>query len=116
MTLYLRDDLARAWDGLDPFEQAARQRGDVFRAREGRRTLRFEAGGRHYFLKYHAGIGWQEIVKNLSQAKLPILGPCPRCAPFAPWKTPAWPPSASPATASAVATRPGANRSWSPMS
>lgn len=74
MTLYLRDDLARAWDGLDPFEQAARQRGDVFRAREGRRTLRFEAGGRHYFLKYHAGIGWKEIVKNLSQAKLPILG------------------------------------------
>lgn len=76
MTLYLRDDLAGVWGGKerDPFEQAARQQGQVFRAREGRRTLQFEAGGRSYFLKYHAGIGWGEIFKNLTQAKWPILG------------------------------------------
>ncbi|MCH2558823.1 MAG: lipopolysaccharide core heptose(I) kinase RfaP [Alcanivorax sp.] len=74
MTLYLRDDLARAWQGLDPLEQAARQDGDVFRAREGRRTLRFIADGRHYFLKYHGGVGWKEIIKNLTQGKLPVLG------------------------------------------
>ncbi|MBM7335391.1 MAG: lipopolysaccharide core heptose(I) kinase RfaP [Alcanivorax sp.] len=74
MTLYLREDLARAWRGLDPLEQAARQDGDVFRAREGRRTLRFIAEGRHYFLKYHGGVGWKEIIKNLTQGKLPVLG------------------------------------------
>ena len=74
MTLYLRDDLAEAWRGEDPFEQAARQQGEVFREREGRRTLRFQTGRGHYFLKYHGGIGWGEILKNLTQAKLPILG------------------------------------------
>ncbi|ARB44517.1 lipopolysaccharide core heptose(I) kinase RfaP [Alloalcanivorax xenomutans] len=74
MTLFLRDDLATAWHGDDPFERAAHQEGLVFRAREGRRTLRFEAGGKPYFLKYHAGIGWGEVVKNLTQAKWPILG------------------------------------------
>lgn len=74
MTLYLRDDLARIWNGPDPFAQAREQQGTVFRAREGRRTLRFRAGGASYFLKYHAGIGWNEIVKNLTQAKWPILG------------------------------------------
>ncbi|MCK0153645.1 lipopolysaccharide core heptose(I) kinase RfaP [Alcanivorax sp. S6407] len=74
MQLFLRDDLAAAWQGKDPFEQASRQQGDIFREREGRRTLRFQAGSRSYFLKYHAGIGWREIIKNLTQAKLPVIG------------------------------------------
>jgi len=72
--LFLRDDLAAVWHGRDPFAQAASQPGEVYRAREGRRTLRFEAAGHPYFLKYHGGIGWREIVKNLSQAKAPVLG------------------------------------------
>ena len=69
--LFLRDDLAAAWRGREPFAQAATQPGEVYRAREGRRTLRFEAAGRSYFLKYHGGIGWREIIKNLTQAKAP---------------------------------------------
>ena len=48
--LFLRDDLAAAWRGREPFAQAATQPGEVYRAREGRRTLRFEAAGRSYFL------------------------------------------------------------------
>ena len=47
---------------------------NVYRSREGRKTLRFEAGGRSYFLKLHLGIGWGEILKNLLQARLPVLG------------------------------------------
>ena len=75
MRLFMREDLAAAWSGSDdPFEQARRQDGELYRAREGRRTLRFEAGGRSYFLKYHAGIGWQEIIKNLLQVKMPVFG------------------------------------------
>ena len=74
MQLFLRDDLASAWEGKDPFEQAACQQGDIFREREGRRTLRFHVGETSYFLKYHGGIGWREIIKNLTQAKLPVLG------------------------------------------
>tara|TARA_R110002073_G_scaffold84612_4_gene201715 strand:- start:21156 stop:22058 length:903 start_codon:yes stop_codon:yes gene_type:complete len=93
MTLYLRDDLAEMWKGRDPFLAAAEQTGEIFREREGRRTLRFGSkdcgdsplnhlsGGlaasdsdASYFLKYHGGIGWGEILKNLSQAKWPIIG------------------------------------------
>ncbi|MGB1465301.1 MAG: lipopolysaccharide kinase InaA family protein, partial [Alcanivorax nanhaiticus] len=72
MKLFLRDDIAALWGNDDPFVRAAEQEGEVFRAREGRRTLRFHGNGRSYFLKYHAGIGWKEIFKNLTQAKLPV--------------------------------------------
>lgn len=74
MKLFLRDDLAQCWRDEDPFECAARQHGVVYRAREGRRTLQFELNDHSYFLKYHGGIGWSEIIKNLSQGKWPILG------------------------------------------
>lgn len=74
MKLFLRDDFARYWEGRDPFDCVAGLTGEVFRAREGRRTLRFRLGGREYFLKHHRGIGWKEIVKNLSQLKSPVLG------------------------------------------
>lgn len=73
MTLFLREDMAAFWPQECAFEQAASQEGEVFRAREGRRTLRFVANGKSYFLKYHAGIGWKEILKNLLQAKAPVL-------------------------------------------
>ncbi|MEE3319145.1 MAG: lipopolysaccharide core heptose(I) kinase RfaP [Pseudomonadota bacterium] len=72
--LFLREDIAALWGERDPFACAAEQDGDIFRAREGRRTLRFHGNGRSYFLKYHGGIGWKEIFKNLTQAKLPVLG------------------------------------------
>lgn len=75
MRLFLRDDLSRAWaDVDDPFEAARLQGGEVFRSREGRRTLRFHSGEQSYFLKYHAGVGWREIIKNLLQMKIPVLG------------------------------------------
>lgn len=48
--------------------------GDVYRDKEGRKTLRFVRGGRSYFLKLHRGIGWREICKNLLQLRLPVLG------------------------------------------
>lgn len=73
MTLFLRDDLARAWPVTQAFEQARLQDGEIFRAREGRRTLRFTLNDKSYFLKYHAGIGWKEIIKNLLQGKLPVM-------------------------------------------
>lgn len=74
MKLFLRNDIDALWGDAAPFEQAAAQQGEVFRAREGRRTLRFNSDSASYFLKYHAGIGWKEIFKNLTQGKLPVLG------------------------------------------
>ena len=47
---------------------------DVYRHREGRKTLRLELDGRGFFLKSHRGVGWREIVKNLLQLRLPVLG------------------------------------------
>lgn len=71
--LHLRDDLARAWRG-DPFLHAQQQGGEIFRDKEGRRTLRFAIDGHGYFLKLHQGVGWGEVVKNLVQGRLPVIG------------------------------------------
>jgi heptose I phosphotransferase len=46
----------------------------VYRNQEGRKTLRIELDGRPFFLKSHRGVGWGEIVKNLLQGRLPIVG------------------------------------------
>jgi len=72
--LELRDELQEAWAGRDAFDEAASTRGTVYRQMDGRRTLRFQLRGRHYFLKYHAGVGWREVLKNLVQLKRPVLG------------------------------------------
>lgn len=80
MKLWLRDDLARLWLSpdagmdLDPFVAAQRQQGQIYRDKEGRRTLRFEGARRGYFLKLHQGVGWREIIKNLVQLRLPVVG------------------------------------------
>lgn len=47
---------------------------DVYRNKEGRKTLRFKRDDHSYFLKLHLGIGWSEIIKNLLQLRLPVLG------------------------------------------
>ncbi len=72
MTLYLRDDFQRAWP--DPFAAVQRVQGEVYRDKEGRTTQRFLFEGKPYFLKLHRGVGWAEIIKNLAQLRLPILG------------------------------------------
>lgn len=58
----------------DPFDYILQLEGDVYRDVARRRTLRFELGGKRYFLKAHYGVGWKEIFKNLLQLKLPVLG------------------------------------------
>lgn len=72
--LYLREDLAAAWSGADPFERVAHLEGTVYRAVANRRTLRFEAAGRAYFAKIHGGVGWREIFKNLLTLRTPVTG------------------------------------------
>ncbi len=70
---YLRQDLALAWADKPVFDLLAAMDGEVFRDKEGRRTLRFELNGHSYFLKYHQGVGWLEIFKNLLQFRWPII-------------------------------------------
>jgi heptose I phosphotransferase len=81
---YVREDLAVAggvidanapalldWAATVAAEAAPAQ---IYRNKEGRKTLRFQLGQRSYFLKLHSGVGWAEIFKNLLQGRLPVLG------------------------------------------
>ena len=74
---FLAEPFAVLWAGKDPFVEARSIQGQVYRSKEGRRTLRFEHDGKGYFLKLHEGVGWREIVKNLVQLRLPVLGAAP---------------------------------------
>ena len=48
--------------------------GEDFKRIQNRRTFRIEREGRGFFIKYHRGVGWREIFKNLFTLKLPVLG------------------------------------------
>ena len=79
--LYLREDLQTALGAnpchRDVFEALWQLPGKVYRRTASRRTLRWEAGGRAYFVKLHDGVGWLEILKNLAVLKLPIVSARP---------------------------------------
>lgn len=68
----LADELQDRFGGADAFRQVMELDGEIYRAKEGRRTLMFRHCGKEYFAKIHAGIGWREIWKNLSQFRLPV--------------------------------------------
>lgn len=71
--IYLNPDFQALWSGKDPFAEAFRLEGEVFRSVKSRRTFRFELNGKGYFAKVHRGTGWREIFKNLLQFKQPVL-------------------------------------------
>lgn len=77
--IWLEEPFKSAWANKDAFLQAqlvseGASRENLYRHKEGRRTVRFEQDGRSYFLKHHRGIGWKEIFKNILQFRLPVLG------------------------------------------
>ena len=71
--LYFNDVFRKAWD-KDPFASAFAVTGEVFRDVKNRRTMRFRMDGKSYFIKLHGPVGWGEILKNLVQFKLPVIG------------------------------------------
>ncbi|MBN1360817.1 MAG: lipopolysaccharide core heptose(I) kinase RfaP [Sedimentisphaerales bacterium] len=71
--IFLSNTFRRLWQGKDPFTEVERLEGQVYRHVKSRKTIRFSVNGQTYFAKIHRGIGWSEIVKDLSQLKLPIL-------------------------------------------
>lgn len=72
--MLLRADLENFFSGDKAFDAIMALEGEVFRSLGGRRTLRFTRGDKNYFAKLHYGVGWKEILKNLFQLHLPILG------------------------------------------
>lgn len=70
----LHEPFVTLWAHSDPFFEVQKLNGEVYRALETRRTLRFEIAGKSYFLKYHYGTTLKEVVKNLVSLRLPVLG------------------------------------------
>ena len=70
----LPDDWTKHFEGRDIFEQIFALKGEIYREQSGRKTLRFPFQGKHYFAKIHGGIGFKEMIKNLLQFRLPVLG------------------------------------------
>ncbi len=74
MQLELSEPFAQQWQNKDPFIEAEELQGDIFRALEARKTLRFSLLEQSYFIKIHRGVGWFEIIENLIRLRLPVLG------------------------------------------
>jgi len=73
-TVIVRDELSDEWTGQDVFTLMENMQGKIAREMKDRQTLRFEINGRGYYRKWHRGVGWREIFKNLLQLRLPVLG------------------------------------------
>lgn len=71
---YLRKKFADALGNKVRFSDLMSISGDVYREAPGRRTVKFEVNGKYYFIKTHTGVGWQEIFKNLSYLRAPVVG------------------------------------------
>lgn len=57
----------------DVFDGVMRLQGKVYRDVPGRKTIRVELGGQSCFVKQHFGVGWAELLKNLTSFRLPIF-------------------------------------------
>lgn len=70
--LHMPAALNRLFPG-DAFEQVMRLDGKIFRDVPGRKTIQVELGGQSMFVKQHFGVGWGEVLKNLSSLRLPVF-------------------------------------------
>ncbi|MGH1426578.1 MAG: lipopolysaccharide core heptose(I) kinase RfaP [Arenicella sp.] len=71
---YLRQYFADSLKKNVQFSDLMAMDGEVYREAPGRRTVKFERGGKSYFIKTHTGVGWQEILKNLLYLRAPVVG------------------------------------------
>ena len=71
---YIAADLATSFSDDKLIDELTGIDGETYRDVKGRRTFRFFLNGKAYFAKVHLGVGWGEIIKNLLQLRLPVLG------------------------------------------
>ncbi len=72
--LVLEEPFRTLWKDKDPFEEVEKISGDVKRAVETRRTMRFQVDGKSYYLKLHHGTKIKEVMKSLIRLRAPVLG------------------------------------------
>jgi UDP-glucose:(heptosyl)LPS alpha-1,3-glucosyltransferase len=70
----LCDELVNACDTTTLFAHMENLQGDVARELPDRQTLKFFINDLGYYRKWHRGVGWGEIIKNLVRGRPPILG------------------------------------------
>lgn len=69
----LRGAFSEAWRLDEAFEKASNVDGHIVRAIANRVTRRFELDGNGYYCKWHNGVGWGEILKNLIRLRMPVI-------------------------------------------
>ena len=72
--LFVHPSLATLLKADDLFRQIDSLPGESYREVKTRRTFRIKLADNYYFAKVHYGVGWWEIIKNLLQLRLPVLG------------------------------------------
>jgi len=75
MSIKVTKKFKSAWGEEAPsFDDLMTLDGEMYRQVARRKTFKFKLKNKDYFAKIHKGVGWGEVVKNLLQGRLPILG------------------------------------------
>ena len=72
--IYLSDDLVPHYERPLDIQNIMQTNGEVIREAPGRQTVLFAHENKNYYIKSHTGVGWREILKNLSYLKKPVIG------------------------------------------
>ena len=71
--IYVRDDLKPFFAAEKSVADFLKIDGEVFKQFPHRRTLKFERGGKEFFIKSHWNFGWREIIRKLLSLQLPVV-------------------------------------------
>lgn len=70
--IVLPEEWKEYWDiEKQGFQRLFSADGPVYSENIGRRTVRFKFGDEYYFGKFHTGVGWKKIIKNILQFRRP---------------------------------------------
>lgn len=72
--LILKEPFQTLWKNKDAFTEVEAIQGKIARAKETRKTLRFEVNEQGFYLKLHHGTSLRIAINNLLRLRLPVLG------------------------------------------
>ncbi len=72
--LEIPDSWRQGWLKDEPLSKIFALEGEIYRHKDGRRTLKFNQDGESYFAKLHQGLGWRRFLKSLFRFKWPVSG------------------------------------------
>ena len=75
--IYVRDDLRALFAAEKSVADFLKIDGEVFKQFPQRRTVKFERGGKEFFIKSHWNFGWREIIRKLLCLQVPVVSAKP---------------------------------------